>query len=78
MSTCSFDRLLRFYNKNVDLDEQLEIYGHLDRCSICRDAIYQLSRDGNEAFYVDRAYRAKPSGRRRPNRAAAGSSNAQR
>jgi hypothetical protein len=66
MSICSFDRLLQFRNKNLDLDGQLEIYGHLDRCNICRDAIYQLSRDQNEAFYVHRAYRTKPSLRRRP------------
>jgi hypothetical protein len=76
MSACSFDRLLQFYNKNLDLDGQLEIYGHLDRCDICRDAIYQLSRDRNDAFYVHRAYRTKPSVRQRPKRAAVGSLNA--
>jgi len=76
MSTCSFDRLLQFCNKNLDLDGQLEIYGHLDRCNICRDAIYQLSRDRDEAFHIHRAYRAKPSVRQRAKDAAAGFSRA--
>jgi hypothetical protein len=76
VSACNFNQLLRFANKQLDVDGQLEIYGHLDRCDICRDAIYQLSRDRDDAFYVHRAYRTKPSMRQRPKRATVGSSNA--
>ena len=45
MRSCSFSRLLQLVNQQLDLDGQLEVYGHLDRCNICRDAVYELSRD---------------------------------
>ena len=61
MSACSFDRLLQFVNKRLDLDGQLEVYDHLDRCDICRDAVYQLSRDQDEAFFIYRAHGGNPS-----------------
>lgn len=61
MGACSFDRLLQFANKQLDLDERLEVYDHLDRCDICRDAVYQLSRDQDEAFFVNRAHGVNPS-----------------
>ena len=61
MGTCSFDRLLQFANKQLDLDERLEVYDHLDRCDICRDAVYQLSRDQDEAFFIYRAHGVNPS-----------------
>jgi hypothetical protein len=61
MSACNFDRLLQFVNKQLDLDGQLEVYYHLDRCDICRDAVYEVSRDRDEAFLIYRAHRVKPS-----------------
>lgn len=59
MSACSFGRLLQLLNKQLDLDRQLDVYDHLDRCDICRDAVYQLSRDRDEAFFIHRAPRVK-------------------
>ena len=56
MGSCSFDRLLQFVNKQLNLDGQLEVYDHLDRCDICRDAVYQLSRD-----FIYRPRRVEPS-----------------
>ena len=61
MSACSFDRLLKFVNKQLDLDGQLDVYGHLDRCDICRDAVYELLRDRDKALFLHRAYRVEPS-----------------
>jgi hypothetical protein len=61
MSACDFDRLLQFVNKQLDLDGRLEAYDHLDRCDICRDAVYQLSRDQDEAFLNDCAHCVEPS-----------------
>ena len=61
MSACSFDRLLQFVNTQLDLDGQLEIYDHLDRCDICLDAVRQLSRERREKLFPDRARRGKPS-----------------
>ena len=60
MSVCSFSRLLQLVGKQLDLDGQLEVYGHLDRCDICRDAVYQLSRDRDEAFFIYRAHCVEP------------------
>ena len=73
MRACSFGRLLQFVNKQLDLDGQLEVYSHLDRCGICRDAIYQLARDQGKAFFLYRAYRAAPRNARRQIDEAAGS-----
>ena len=73
MSACSFNRLLRFVNKQLDLDGQLELYDHLDRCDICRDAVCQLSRDRDEALFVYRAHRVKPFVVHHPIDTAAGS-----
>jgi predicted anti-sigma-YlaC factor YlaD len=70
MSACSFNRLLQFVNKQLDLDGQLEIYDHLDRCNICRDAVYQLSRDRDRALFIYRVCRMRPSVVQRPRDAA--------
>jgi predicted anti-sigma-YlaC factor YlaD len=70
MSACSFDRLLKLVNEQLDLDGQLEVYGHLDRCDICRDAVYQIARDRVSALFIYRAYRMKPSVFQRPRDAA--------
>ena len=45
MSACNFEFLLQFVNRQLDLDKQLEVYNHLDRCDICREAVGQISRD---------------------------------
>ena len=52
MSGCNFEYLLQFVNNQLDLDKQLEIYNHLDRCDICRDAVHQLSRDLSAAVFI--------------------------
>jgi hypothetical protein len=59
MSACNFECLLRFINKQLDLDEQLEVFEHLDRCNICREAVYQLSRDLGGGSFVYRAHGVK-------------------
>jgi hypothetical protein len=45
MSACNFEYLLQLINKQLDPDQQIEVYDHLDRCDICRDAVHQISRD---------------------------------
>ena len=59
MSACNFEYLLQFVNKQLDLDKQLEIYDHLDRCDICRDAVYQISRDLDRVLFIYCAQIAK-------------------
>jgi predicted anti-sigma-YlaC factor YlaD len=59
MSTCNFEHLLQFVNNQLDPDRQLEVYDHLDRCGICRDAVCQISRDLNRALFIYCAHCAK-------------------
>ena len=59
MSACNFEYLLEFVNNQLDPDKQLEVYGHLYRCDICRDAVYQISRDLNRALFIYCAHCAK-------------------
>jgi hypothetical protein len=61
MSACNFEYLLQLVNKQLDLDKQLEVYDHLDRCNICRDAVYQISRDLDGAFFTHCAHYVKPN-----------------
>jgi predicted anti-sigma-YlaC factor YlaD len=59
MSACNFEYLLEFVNNQLDPDKQLEVYDHLNRCDICRDAVYQISRDLNRALFIYCAHCAK-------------------
>ncbi len=59
MSACNFEYLLQFVNNQLDPDKQLEVYDHLDRCDICRDAVCQISRDLNRALFIYCAHCAK-------------------
>jgi anti-sigma factor RsiW len=56
MSICSFKRLVMLLDKKLTLDEKLEVLSHLDSCKICRDAVYQISRDRDEALFIRRPY----------------------
>lgn len=59
MSACNFEHLLRFVNNQLALDKQLDVYNHLDRCDICRDAVNQISRDLDRLSLFSRAQGAK-------------------
>jgi hypothetical protein len=52
MSACNFEYLLQFVNNQLDPDKQLEVYDHLDRCDICRDAVCQISCDLNRSLFI--------------------------
>jgi len=56
MIACSFKRLVLLLDKKLNLDDKLEVLSHLDSCRICRDAVYQISRDRDEAFFIHRPY----------------------
>lgn len=56
MDACSFKKLVQLLDKQLTLDEKLEVLAHLDTCKICRDAVYQISRDRDEALFVHRPY----------------------
>ncbi len=52
MAACSFKKLLQLLDKQLNLDERLQMLEHLRSCSICRDAVYQIVRDRDEAFFI--------------------------
>ena len=56
MSLCSFQKLLELLDNKLGLDEKLEVLEHLRTCQICRDAVFQLSRDRDEALFIQRPY----------------------
>jgi hypothetical protein len=49
--------LVMLLDKKLSLDKKLEVLDHLDSCKICRDAVYQISRDRDEAYFVHRPYK---------------------
>ena len=56
MNACSFQKLVQLLDKQLELDEKLEVLEHLHSCRICRDAVYQISRDRDDALFVRRPY----------------------
>jgi hypothetical protein len=54
MNACSFHKLVLLLDKKLDLDEQLDVMNHLDACKICRDTVYQISRDRDDALFIHR------------------------
>jgi predicted anti-sigma-YlaC factor YlaD len=59
MTPCSFDNLVKLLDKHLDLDAKLDVYDHLDNCDTCRDAIYHIKRDRDEAALLFRPFRAR-------------------
>ncbi len=52
MNDCSFERLLRLVEKRLGTEAQLKLFDHLDRCEICRESVYHIVRDRDEALQV--------------------------
>ena len=65
MSACNFEFLLQFVQKQLDLDRQLEVFDHLGRCDICRDAVCQISRDLDGVLIIFCENNVKPNAMRR-------------
>jgi hypothetical protein len=65
MSACNFEYLLQLVNKQLDMDKQFEVYDHLSRCDICREAVYQLSSDLDIVSLIYYAHRVKHNAFRR-------------
>lgn len=57
MRPCDFEKLVQFLDKQLDIDEQLEVLDHLDHCEICRDAVFHISRDRDADLFVYRPYK---------------------
>lgn len=59
MKSCSFDRLVRLLDKQLDLEGKLEVFDHLDRCENCRDTVYQIARDRDRRFFIPRTHKPR-------------------
>ena len=44
--------LVRKKRRGMHINIILEIFGHLDECIICREAIYQVSRDQDSQLFI--------------------------
>ncbi|MDR1728262.1 MAG: zf-HC2 domain-containing protein [Acidobacteriota bacterium] len=58
MATCSFQKLVQLLDNELGIDDRLEVLEHVDSCDICRDAVYQITLDRDEALFVRNAHTA--------------------
>lgn len=52
LKKCSFKDLVLLMDKKLSLDVRLGVFDHLDKCRNCRQAIYRLARQRDDALYV--------------------------
>jgi hypothetical protein len=50
-SSCNFGTLVKLLDNQLKLDKKLKVLFHLEACDICRDAIYHITCDRDEARY---------------------------
>ncbi len=62
---CDLEKLKLLLNKQLNLDENLELFEHLDQCDSCRMTIYSLSRDRDKDFLIYRPYKIKSRKRKK-------------
>ena len=51
MPNCDPRRLSHFLSERLDVDEKLDFLYHLDRCSECWEALYNLRRAQHSHYY---------------------------
>jgi hypothetical protein len=47
-------------DKRLDLDAQIEVFDHLDRCGICYEAVYLIARDRDWSTYGQQIRDSEP------------------
>ncbi len=62
---CDLEKLKLLLDKRLDLDQNLELFDHLDKCDSCRMAIYSISRDRDKAYLIYKPYKVKPPKRKK-------------
>jgi hypothetical protein len=63
MEECSFDKLVQLLGKKLSLGARLKVFDHLDKCEICRDTVYHIARDRDEAAGILSVRRKKTGSR---------------
>jgi len=58
---CSFEMLVKYLDKQLNLDERLAMFDHLDHCEACFETLYLLSRDRDSAYFIYQPVREKAS-----------------
>jgi hypothetical protein len=56
---CDFEKLWLYLSKELDVDEQLKIIGHLDDCTICRETLFLMARDRDADLFIHYKLREK-------------------
>lgn len=59
MSRCSFEKLVLYLDKKLDLDTKLELLDHLGSCDTCWETLYQLSKDRDAGLFHYRPYKVE-------------------
>jgi hypothetical protein len=49
---CNFDKLWRFLNKDLEPAGRAEVISHMEKCEICREAVYNLARDRAAEYFL--------------------------
>ena len=49
--TCDFDRLHFLLDKELKLDEALELFEHLDSCEVCFEEMYRIYKERDSKFF---------------------------
>ncbi len=57
MNGCNFSKLVKLLDKKLNLDDRLEVLDHVQHCAICREAIYNISRDRDGEYFIYRPYK---------------------
>lgn len=53
---CNYNRLVKFLEKKLDIDQRLEILSHLETCSDCFDELYKLRRMKDSKHFIYKAF----------------------
>ncbi len=56
MDGCSLENLVLLLDNGLNLDARLIVFGHLDSCRYCKEAVYQLARIRDKAFFIFRPF----------------------
>ncbi len=53
---CNYNRLVKFLEKKLDIDQRLEILSHLETCGNCFDELYKLRRMKDNKHFIYKSF----------------------